>query len=531
MGLTLWVTAIVASGAWAEILWETYDAAGMSLQMEHPQGGLWWSGHHSNIGVRHPGPAFMLLTWFGSVLHATAGFAASPLGAQITILAAVKAGAIVSSAALVGSALRSRTAALVFLLSVLSLARVGPWDGSVYSWRFWDLLDLTGRGLHVTAAACVLLLLAAALAWARGVRRADLVLVLAGGLAMHVHASTLPIGLLAICAGLWSSFQRRHKDPRGLVLTITAASAFALPVLVRMIVEPGWPLSYFGAARLRYAQRLEQGDTSGDPFLALGHLVGLPGVVVVAGLALLVIVGAALWWFGYRREGAVCAVPAAYCLAVAVAGPDGQPAATELLWVGGAVAFLVGVLPALLVAKVARDVQMQNSLPLIAGLLPVLVLAAVLAGAQPLANTAGPKGEYVPHAADAVEQWHQKGQEIRWEIDSSWLETSAGVLLELERRGVPWCAWPSSEDPPLESPGWFFPDDRLCASPPTIGGELIEEPIDGSCTVFSYLPSRETRETQGDFPLAIVARSGCGVRSSSAPLAFPLGGSGSGKTG
>lgn len=495
LGLVLWLVLIVHAGLLDPNLWETYDAAGTSLQVEQNWANSWYSGHHTNTGVRHPGPAFLFLVLAGTGISAASGGLVAPLGAQVALLSLVKVGCVVGAATLVGRALRSWTAGPLFLLVLASVSLLGPWDGQDLSWSAWGLLDFAGRGLQTPGASLTLLALAAAFAWVRRDPVASIALALSGALLLHVHAGSMLLGGAALTAGVFSAWTARRVHTPIWFATLAVSAIAVLPLAARVFREPGWPLTYMTAISARHDQRLEQ--EAGAPFAALGHLVGVPASLVLVALGAGAIAGVVLLVKKRWRAGATLTSVSASILATVLLAPHNQVAAPELMWIGGVSAFLIGMLVSAGVAVLARQsLSASGDLVLGLSLTPLVLLSWGVALPGQITNTAGPPGRYVPEAADAIVA---ETETIRWVLDEDWMEHSAGILLELHRRGTAYCVIPDSSM--SENPDWFFPAHLQCvdAADATVATVAGAGDAKDACTVFRYAPSVREQEQDGAF--------------------------------
>lgn len=501
LAVSIWMLAMVPTGLLVDPLVETFDAAGFSLQAEIRTDQVWYTGQHSNTGVRHPGPFFLLLTGLGSLLSSWGIGAASTLGTQIALLAGVKVACLTWAAFLVSRAARSKAAGPMFLLAVAAASLNGPWDGQAFSWNYLDLLDLTGRGLQVAGASAMVLFCAAGVAQVQRVPAAPLALSISGGLLLHVHAGVALLGAVGLGIGMLWAWQGRQTS-RGVLWASTLVTVAAtVPLAARVLLEPGWPLSYITALQARHTQRSDEGAT-GTAFEALGNLVGLPTLVVVAILVLGAVIGAlALTRPRVRPAGVLLLVVTLWTSAAALLGP-GQQAAPELMWVGGIHAFVAGASGALILGWLSRQELTANGDALLSlALIPVTVLAWAVALPTTPANTAGPNGDHVAAAVEAVVATRQP---IAWQLDATWLEYSAGPLLELVRRDIPFCVINAGGI--AEDTLWFFTPDMHCqtGTQPTILALPGPGDANDQCTIYRWDPSVQEQEL-GAFPFHLVS--------------------------
>lgn len=427
--LTVTWAALARSGVLLLTTHEAGDVAGDALQVSKALSERWFvTGHHTDVNVSHPGPFGLWLKAAGEWLHSR-GVGSSPFAVTTAALSICRVVILVLAGWLVGAALRSRAAGALFTLTAALVFT---------SFRF--SLPNTPL-LHFFSPYPVLLLLSAGLAWSRSVPWSGLWLALAAGMVSHVHTPSMPLGVLGLFAvGVCAVRKHRSRQWR-------AAGAvgllFAVPLIARVMLEPGFPFNYVSASAGRIAQR--KADTQPyERFQFLGEQVASDGKLVfwVLAIAAVLCAGGTLR-SRWRRSATTLLVPMLYAVAVSAASYPHQSFASELLWIPGLWVFLVAGLVAALIALILRAAD--PLLGTLAGVacLPTAAVASIGLLGTPLMVWFD--DGFVSPAADVVSAAQgTSSTPVALIVDpQSWVTVGTGVALELQRRGVPFCLSPA----------------------------------------------------------------------------------------
>jgi len=468
--LAVYAWHLSRGGLPGRVLHEAADSAGDALQVERALGRGWFvTGHHSDVGVHHPGPFALWVKALVDLLHrvgvggSTYALAMSVfLGLRLVALALLaRAFALVASSRLVG------WSAALGVVAVLS--REGRLTG----------LDLQGSTIHYLSPWAVVVLLAGALVLASG-RGSPCLLVLGAGVTAHVHTPSFPLGV----AGLLLAAVVIARPPSSLalrprVLAGALWAVFVVPLLVRVVLEPGFPFNYLAAARRR--QDIAASAAGRSSLDGLSGVLDLPRPLLVSCVALPLLLALPVW----RRSRAASGVLAAaslWAFVVLAVSPPQERVATELVWVAGVVLFAAAVLAAasaaLVLAACRRAARTSSPVRLaragapvaaFAGALLLVVLAVSLSSVLPsrLSTSGGADGRHVPVMADAIGEWSAGRRFALVFADPNWFSTSSGVLLELGRRGADFCV--AAGEVLEERLETFLDPSRLCDrdGPPT----------------------------------------------------------------
>jgi len=429
------------------------------LQVSRALERRWYlTGHHSDVGVHHPGPFGLWFKTFASTLH-RAGFGGSVyavvmsmfLGLRLVALALVSA----AFARLAGSRLAGWCAAL-------GLAVVLANEGDVTG------LDLNGSGIHYLSPWAVLLLLTGALLLATG-RGGPNLLILGAGAAAHVHTPSFPLGVTGLAfaaAALCAKSTPRRARLSGSVLL----AVFCVPLVVRVFTEPGFPFSYVAAASRRRA--LASSTTGRTALEGLAGIIDVPRVVLLCALVFPCVLAAFVW---RRNRPASLALAAGtfWSLVVVTVSPPQNRVATELVWIAGVVLFFFAAVGAAVVFLTGRLLDrllpdegawrpVRAGLVVVAATLQLTAALGMTNAALPpeLSTSGGADGRHVPVLVDAIEARAGGRSFALVFAEPNWFSTSSGVLLELERRGERFCV--TANGAYEQALTTFLSDDRRC---------------------------------------------------------------------
>lgn len=477
----LCVGVLLGSALSGRELWEVGDLAGDALQARLMlSDGVLLTGHHSDVGVAHPGPAGLLLKALAELVSGVLP-GLSTYAVVLVLLVLVRLVLLLWAARVVAVFFSSPVAGVAFAVVVVGLASrpaLDPFSIWLHFLLVWMLPPLVVALLAV-----------------RSVPSALPLLVVSSGVAAHLHAPAFPVALLVLSFALavaWGGRDRSGWWP------LVVGGLLVVPLLARVVVGWPWPLSYVAAAGSRLQSRA--GDPVVMPWLhSLGSFSGLTpsvafgvllvGAVVPAALLVREVVRAGRAADVLRERGGMLllALACGAGLLVALTSFRDQVFASELLWVAGLVQGLVGLGAALLVALLLRMVPpVRGGVPL---RLPVALLTAtLLVGVVPLGVTpdlgarlqarhGGFDMGYVAGAADAFVASGADGLRVS---GADLVVVSLGLMLELERRSVPFClAYPRGMAGEVEQ---FL--RRRCRE-----GVLLAVEVPGtSSAVFSYVP-------------------------------------------
>jgi hypothetical protein len=458
--------ARVRTGLPSVVVYEGADASGDMLQVQRALSRGWFlTGHHTDVGAAHPGPFALWLKALVDWVHQR-GVGSSTYALTMLAFVAVRALIVTSAAWAIGLATRSRIAGLLFGVGVLATG-----NGIV--------TDNVGATIHHLTSWAMVLLLASAVAHARVGRLVLPLLTLAAGMAAHLHTPLFALGvssLLVVLILLWQ--QRRERAP---VFYVSSGLwlLFVTPLVVRAIVQPGFPYSYLAAARNRTD---EARDVNGRSALdTLSSQLHIPVTVVVGMLFACLVLGVGM--LVHRRlSGIIVVATALYAGLVIAVSPPQSRVATELTWILGIGMFWRGMLYA---APVVIGVLLWNqvrsrrddkhdlvrsrsarvraavllaSFAILGGLYPAALRQAF---ALPLSTSGGTSGAHAPALVDAMLE-ASGTQPLMLILGNRWFELGAAPILELERRDAVYCVVVPT--PFLESLDLFLPYERLCPS-------------------------------------------------------------------
>jgi hypothetical protein len=478
--LMLTVTVLTAGGALQRSgvlslpTSEAGDVAGDALQVSKALIEGWFiTGHHTDVGVSHPGPFGLWVKASAHWLH-DRGVGETPFAATTAALSIWRVAILVAAGWLFGASLRSRTAGVLFTLTT-----------AVTFASFFRSVPNTPM-LHFFSPYPLLLLLCAALAWSRGVTWAGVWFALAAGMVSHLHTPSMPLGVLGlVVVGACAIKSHRTTQWR----TAGAVGVlFAVPLVARVVLEPGFPFNYAAASSGRIAQR----KASPEPyarFQFLGEQLSTDGSTVFVALvaASMLLVAAAI-----RRSWRVTAltllVPVGYAVAVIATSYPHQRFASELLWVPGLWVFLLAGAVATVPGLVSRAIHPLLDVAAAAACLPAAIAAIVLLLGTPLLVWFD--DGFVRPAADAVEAVEQVNMApLALAVDSrSWVPAGAAVTLELQRRKVPFCLISADgADDFTKVLLTFVPHAAMCAAGDT--AQVMRLSDSGRGEVFTYDPA------------------------------------------
>lgn len=436
--LAVYVWYLTRTGITGRVLYEAADSAGDMLQVSRALERRWYlTGHHSDVGVHHPGPFGLWFKTVASTLH-RAGFGGSVYAVAMSVFLGLRLAALALASAAFARLTGSRLAGWC---AALGLAVVLAYEGDVTG------LDLNGSGIHFLSPWAVLLLLTGALLLVTG-RGGPNLLLLGSGVAAHVHTPSFPLGVTGLvfaAAALCAKSVPRRARRSGFALL----AVFSVPLLVRMFAEPGFPFSYVAAASRR--RDLASSPTGRTALEGLVGIVDVPRVVLLCALAFPCVL-AAFTWRRNRPASLALAAGTFWSVVVVTVSPSQDRVATELVWIAGVVLFFFAVVGAGVVLLAGR--LLDRLLPdegawrpvriglaaVVASLLLVAVLGVTNAALPPeLSTGGGADGRHVPVLVDAMLE-EAGGRPFALVLaEPNWFSTSSGVLLELERRGERFC--------------------------------------------------------------------------------------------
>lgn len=456
--LALFTTALIATvliGANLEILRSDVaphgDAAADMLLIQRAEDGLLLTGHYSRFGFNHPGPFFLLVRHMGGTL--LPGLA--PYNAQLVGILAVNALFLGLMAGLL-----ARMAGAV----VPALAAVAGGVG-LFVWTFADLDVLTSSWMpSVLVAPFAAFTLAAPLSF-RGDRAALPVASFAGAALVHGYASlalfVAPVWTLAL-AGFLLAGRRAGGTPDWPALALSGAiiTLFIAPLALDVALNPPGNLAAIAEARA-WTATLRETDLAEALAFTAGFWRRTPWFVwsaAVVGSVAVVFHGTA----GERRT--LAAVLGVIALTSLIFVAYAWTAPGPLLEYLGTFYRAVPVMGALAALALASGVAARAGIGPGAQAVPA---AAVLVTALAVpAHTTGYRGEPAVSAlADAIAA-DAGGRPVTlgFGMHDHW-PLATGVLLELDRRGLPAC---------VAKPGWevLFTPERVC--PPGGPGAAYE---------------------------------------------------------
>jgi hypothetical protein len=450
-------------------LYEAGDSAGDALQARLGLANFWFfTGHHTDVGVAHPGPFALWLKAAAEVIAPFTGF--SVLGMSLAIFTIIKVVFVIIGAAGVASFTKKPIAGLVFSIIVLS----GGWV---------LLLDAVAVGLQSLPIWPFIALVPTAMALARGDYRFLPLTIFVSGAAMHIHSVSAPAGALIFFYGLWKLFQRRIQRDFNWWSSALIALIFAVPLLSRLVSEPGWPLSIRDAVNSR-VDNIENNNVERLRFQLLAERLALDVDHVFIALLLAVILSFIIFIFSkvWREAMIPFIIVAGWAAGVAWLSPPDQATGTELYWISGWWASFVGVVFGIITATIfsflPKSLKSGASIGsiIVAVVLALSTIPTVFDGK--ISGTVGVDGGYVPALVDAVVE-NADGRLVVVGIDNRWLEVEMGLVLELDRLKIPHCLLLGSIHNTKQM-DLFFKSERFCG--PLTGDELlvgsVREPTD-----------------------------------------------------
>lgn len=437
--LLVYVWYLMRTGLPGKVLHEAGDSAGDMLQVSRALERRWYTtGHHSDVGVHHPGPFGLWLKTVASALY-DAGIGGSVYAMVMSMFLGLRLTAVAITGYLftriTGSKLSGWAAALG------AATAVGMMEG------YFSKLDMNGSAIHFLSPWAVLILLAGALAFACG-RCGPNFLIASSGIAAHLHTPSFPLGITALLLGAGALIIRRgDRRPRrsGIALMVI----FAVPFGVRVFAEPGFPLNYIEAARYRREiAGTANGSTGLDKLVAYS---GLPLWALSAALLLPVLL--AVPFLRRNPFASLALIAGTFWAAVTVmASPAQEIVGTELVWISGVIIFAwsaagagIVTLATRLLEKVPAGGRLQGVARGVSGwvigaaLLTLTVLTVNGILPENLSTGGGVDGQHVSAMADFVVE-RSGGEPFAFILtEPTWLSSSSGVLLELERRNEIFC--------------------------------------------------------------------------------------------
>ena len=430
----IYVRHLTHTGLLGEVLYESGDSAGDMLQVERSLERGWFStGHHSDVGVHHPGPFALWLKAAANMLY-TFGIGGSVYATTMSLFLGIR----IAFLAVIGWAFaRASSSHIVGWSSVLGITLLLNYRGTVYG------LDWQGSTIHFMSVWAVLLMLSGALLLASGRGGAHL-LIIGAGITAHVHTPIFPLGVLSlfiVALAMLRSFSssRLKISMWGLWLI------FVVPLVARVFLEPGWPLSYARAVSRR--KQLAETLSGSSPLDSLSRVINLPAPLLIVLLALPAL-GALYVWRRGREAAFVLAASSLWAAIVLIVSPSQDRVATELVWITGLLLFSAAALLAALASVFVKIFHKIRGLRRywFVTVLNILVSAALLAaisvsitGVLPtsISDSGGGDGQHVPIFADTIAATGEPFVLVL--TDPFWFTTSSGVLLELNRRGLEFC--------------------------------------------------------------------------------------------
>jgi hypothetical protein len=450
-------------------LHEAGDSAGDALQARLGLANFWFpTGHHTDVGVAHPGPFALWVKAAAELLSPVTGL--SVLGMTLVLFTALKVLFTVIGAAGVASFTRKPVAGLVFCITVLS----GGWVAQ---------FDAVAVGLQSLPIWPFIALVPAAVALARGDLRFLPLTLFVAGAAMHIHTVSAPAGGAVFLYGVWKLLQRRRARDTRWWSSLGIAAVFSVPLLARVVTEPGWPLSYREAAGNR-VDSIQMGNVERPRFQLLADRLDVGVGVVFPTLLAAVVTAVVIMSISRRWREAMIPVliVAGWAAAVAWLSPPDQQYGTELYWISGWWASMAGLGAASLSVLMFFLIPKSLSKGASAGALLVAALVTFSVAPplfeQKISGTVGIDGTHIPALIDAIVE-NADGRLVAVGIENRWLEVEMGLVLELDRLNIPHClalGTVFNED----QMALFFNPDRYCAT--LTGEELlvgsVREPSD-----------------------------------------------------
>jgi hypothetical protein len=434
-GLYAWHLA--RTGLPANVIYEAGDSAGDMLQVRRATEQGWFTtGHHSDVGVHHPGPFGLWVKALTDVLH-RAGVGGSTYALTMSLFLGLRLSCIAIAAAAIGRIASSR---IIGWAAALGVALMLGFEVSVIG------LDLQGATIHFLSPWSVLLTLTGA-ALAAAKRGTPHLLILGAGVTAHVHAPSFPLGAGGLVLG-GLALLAAGTSPRTRVTGYALWAVFVVPLCARVVLEPGFPFNYLAAVGRR--RDIATSNTGRTALEGLGGILDLPTVVLLAGVLLPAVLGAYLWRHG-RTPALTLIAASAWAGIVLVVSPRQDRAANELIWIAGMLMFS-GAVTVAAVAKVLGATLTRSFGKLatpaartiaagVAGTLLLAVTATATARSLPeqLPRSGGSDGRHVPVFAGALTDDANGRPFALVLVDPNWFTTASGLLLELERRNVPFC--------------------------------------------------------------------------------------------
>ena len=459
--LPVYVRHLAVTGLADLVLFEAADSAGDMLQVRKGLETGWFvTGHHSDVGVNHPGPFALWLKAGVSFAHGI-GLGGSVYALAMAFFLGVRLATLSLVAWVFSHVAKSRIVGWAGALGVaLALTREGTITG----------LDLQGATIHFLAPWAVLLMFSGALMLLRS-GASLLPLTLGAGACAHLHTPVFPLGVLGLLVSAVMLLRREALGRRERVVALSLWAVFVVPLVTRVFLEPGFPFNYVAAARQR--TEIAASNTGRTPLEGLATVLDFPQPVLVLLLLTPVVLGAVLW---RRSRAATIVLLAGPMWAAVVLGvsPRQERVATELVWIAGVVLFsaaFIGAAAALLLLRSvvtltdtgnrARRVT-GNVATITVGSLALLACVTTLGGVLPtrISTSGGGDGRHVPVMVDAATRWTE-GRKFALVLgEPGWFSTSSGVLLALERSGEEFCV--AANVAQTSDVATFVPPSRLC---------------------------------------------------------------------
>ena len=465
----LWVAVIITATLYAaiktmifndaDILYEAGDSAGDALQVRIGLSNGWFTtGHHTDTGVAHPGP-FSLWVKAAAELMAPL-FGVKTLWMSVVLFSAIKALAVTTAGAAVGKVLGSKAAGFSFIVIAFS----GEWI---------KISDPVGVGMQTIGIWLVIASAATSLTALRGAMGFLPIAIFATGAAMHAHTTIFPAASAVFLMLTVLLLQQFHQRARVKWLSLVIWIIFVTPLIIRVFVEPGWPLNYKKAMENRKNATSEMFYPR-ERFELLGERMELSTNNSILALIIVVIVAtvAIILFKKWRLAITSFIIFGIWAIATALLSPQNQQFATELYWITGWWAFCVSLGGAVIVALLLRVLPKIAS-PLAASAAVGMIFASVgVTFAAQISGTVGVDGSYVSELAGIVEK-RADGKKIGVIIDRDWLAVEMGLILELDRRGGNFCVIvPKSRFTGDQELKQFISTKMLCPTKPE-GEELV----------------------------------------------------------
>jgi len=454
------------------LLHEAGDSAGDALQVRRGLEDRWFPvGVHTDTGHPHPGPAGLWVKALATLAH-RAGLGGSEYATILLTFSVLRVVFLVAAMRAVAVSFNSRLAGVALGLGALL------WMPVEQSMR----LDPGGAALHFFLPFPVLLLFAE-LVRCGATKRVTPTLALAAGVVAHLHTPTLTVGLSALALVGYYQWKERAERDRRWWWTSAVWCLFVLPLVARIVTDPGFPFFYYESVGNRREGIAASGAPVRPRFATLTDFIGTPAALTVS---LLCVASALVIALFVRRRAWPALVTftgiTLYSAALLVVSPPQQQLATELIWFGGYALFARGaiVVTLLLVGRAAwgqlgralakNSVAHGRAIPTVTAIAGFFLGGILLGGAtgelydRPVSTSGGEEGTYIPAMLHAVTE-QADGREIVLRLGTDWISTSAGLLLALERTGTPYCVdaepWLRARDRDFED---FLTPDRLCAT-------------------------------------------------------------------